>query len=682
MTINKISLTNFCNISNAELDFSKNINFIFGQPASGKSAIFEAMLVSLSPHKRSSTYGEYVKQGEDKATIHLEVELFGNLAIFDTTINRVNGNACVRKLSYCGEEFEDDRVLDWLKRRSIDYNAKIMFAMQNEKNIVDQTPTDRLEYIQKLFNFNFNEKKKKLDADRKELEKSISEINATIAGNKTTIEHLSIEQKTENRKITEEQRVEYEKKIADQMDLIKANQAIFDKANAIKDEISLYNEDILKYSNAIMQEESIISAEAEKEKEIKTLTNEISDFEKLIKETTIELEDLKKDVDKWSIQKTEITENINEHITHRIEIETNIKNVKSKIDLVSQGKCPTCGQPTSELDNTLDEQLEKLSNELDREESEIEKLLLQQKEIDQSFTLAQTKFNTKNINLAGDNSSLSSKRNRLKSLQDREPVKHICDLDEVKSKKEEIVALQNAKKEELSQLKIIKSASDLLDEIEPFKKAINEDTIIIEKNALITKANAENKACCAELTVTNNKLLDSVLLLNNKVTTIKEAYEIVNKTLPQYISKTICERLENRINNFIHRIFPKFEVKLKTGEKGCDLLYTKDKTVIDEKRNKYLSAKMSSGLERSLLTLAFKVALAESYNLDVFVGDEIDQSSNDKDAKILMDMLINSKNFKQLFIISHKNAVLDHLTENYNGFIYQVDNGNFTKTSF
>ena len=91
---------------------------------------------------------------------------------------------------------------------------------------------------------------------------------------------------------------------------------------------------------------------------------------------------------------------------------------------------------------------------------------------------------------------------------------------------------------------------------------------------------------------------------------------------------------------------------------------------------------MSSGLERYILSLAFKVSLAESYKLDLFVGDEIDQSANDQDAKILTDMLINSKSFKQLFIISHKNEILDYIKENYKCNVYKAEDGKFTKTNY
>lgn len=677
MKIKELHLVNFMNISEANFVFDDNMNFIYGQPASGKSALFDAMRITLSTYKRSSTYGEYVKQGEDNALITLKADIYGKLATFTTTINRVKGNACKRHLEYDGESFEDSQVEEWLKSRNIDYHAKLAFAMQNEVNIVEIGSAERLTYIQKLFKFDFKAKKDKLMASKKEVEDKINELNSQIAGNRSTIEHLSIEQKTEERKLSDEVKKQYEAQIAEQTKLIRANQSIIDKANAIKDEINSYGKEVLNYSNLIMQEESIIASETEKENEIKTLVNEIADLEKIINASSAELESLKKDVDNWTIQKTEITENLTEHNTHKIEIEADIKNVKAKLNLVSQGKCPTCGQPTTDLDNTLDEQLEKLMNELDREILEIDRLSLQKKEIENSFNLAQTKYNTRNLDLAGSNSNLTSKRNRLNSLKDRVPPKHVCDISDAMAKKQSLLDLQNAKQKELEQYKAIKSVSELLDEIEPLKKAIDEDNIIIEKNTVIIKTNSENKAKCAELKIANEKLLDEVVTLNNKVSSIKEAYEMVNKTLPKYISKRICDSLQDKINKFIHRVFPKYEVKLNVNDKGCDLLYTKDKTVVDEKRNKYLKADMSSGLERYILSLAFKVSLAESYKLDLFVGDEIDQSANDQDAKILTDMLINSKSFKQLFIISHKNAILDYITENYKCNVYKAEDGKF-----
>ena len=682
MKIKELHLVNFMNISEADFVFDDNMNFIYGQPASGKSALFDAMRITLSTYKRSSTYGEYVKQGEDNALITLKADIFGKMAVFTTTLNRVKGNACKRLLEYDGESFEDSQVEEWLKSRNIDYHAKLAFAMQNEVNIVEIGSAERLTYIQKLFKFDFKAKKDKLMASKKEVEDKINELNSQIAGNRSTIEHLSIEQKPEERKLSDEVKKQYEAQIDEQTKLIRANQSIIDKANAIKDEINKIDSQIVTYDSKISQEEQIITNELEKDRDIENLKKEISDIENNIKTLSSVVGEQQEKLNSKQVEKNEIDNKINEHTTRRIELETKIQEVNKKILLVEQGICPNCGQPTKNLDNNLKEQLDELSYKYTEEQDVYNDLCIQKKRIEEDYNVCTKVFNENNAALAGEKSGLKLKQDRLNLLLNREPAKHICNINETKNQKNELIKSKEDKTAELDKYKVTKSVSELLDEIEPLKKAIDEDNITIEKNTVIIKTNSENKAKCAELKIANEKLLDEVVTLNNKVSSIKEAYEMVNKTLPKYISKRICDSLQSKINKFIHRVFPKYEVKLEVSDKGCDLLYTKDKTVVDEKRNKYLKADMSSGLERYILSLAFKVSLAESYKLDLFVGDEIDQSANDQDAKILTDMLINSKSFKQLFIISHKNEILDHIKENYKCNVYKAEDGKFNKTNY
>ena len=62
LRILNLKLENFMNIEKADLNFDSSLIMIYGEPASGKSSIFEAIAVCLSSMKRSGTYGEYVKQ--------------------------------------------------------------------------------------------------------------------------------------------------------------------------------------------------------------------------------------------------------------------------------------------------------------------------------------------------------------------------------------------------------------------------------------------------------------------------------------------------------------------------------------------------------------------------------------------------------------------------------------------
>lgn len=682
MKVFNLHVTNFLNISDASFNFDKNMNFIYGQPASGKSAVFEAMMITLSTYKRSSTYGEYVKQGEDNATISLEAEILGKPAKFFTIINRVKGTTCVRHLEYDGETYENAAVENWLKERNIDYYAKLTFAMQNEENIVNITSAERLAYIQKLFNFNFKEQKDKLKADQKEVEAQIIELNSKIAGHKATIEHLSREQVVEPRLIDDATRANYEKIIADKMKIIELNQAAMEKTNEITQQIYQLNMEISSNDIKLKEAEKAKTQNQIDKESIEKLTIELSGLEEKILLLTKDIIEKENTIKDRSSAREQLSETERESADKIAEVNSSIKDIKEKIELVKQGICPHCGQETIHLDNNLDEKLANRESKLKAEEAYRAEVVENLKNLDNQTKADNDSLSNMRMELSKASSDKSHIEKSIETFKTRIELNPNYDVEAITKELENLNAKKAELTRDLEQYKVEKSTKDILVEIEPLKKAINDDTIIIEKNALIMKTNSENKAKCAQLLIENEKLLDTVMTLNNKISTIKEAYDILNKSLPQYISKSICDRLEHKINSFIHKIFPKFQVILETTDKGCDLKYTKDKTIIDEKRNKYLKANMASGLEKSLLNLAFKVSLAEAYNLDLFVGDEIDESSNDKDAKILIDVLINSKSFEQLFIISHKNAVLEHITENYKGNVYHVEEGKFSKTIF
>jgi hypothetical protein len=90
---------------------------------------------------------------------------------------------------------------------------------------------------------------------------------------------------------------------------------------------------------------------------------------------------------------------------------------------------------------------------------------------------------------------------------------------------------------------------------------------------------------------------------------------------------------------------------------------------------------MSSGFERAVLTTAFKTILAKYYNIDLFIGDEIDKASNDDDSIKLFSVLLGLNQFSQVFLISHKKALGNYLEENFSDDItlYEAKDGKFTK---
>jgi len=71
MVVEKITLTNFKNISSAVLTFSKNLNFLHGQNAQGKTNLLEAIYLCCVGKISSRLDKDLIKKGESEACINL-----------------------------------------------------------------------------------------------------------------------------------------------------------------------------------------------------------------------------------------------------------------------------------------------------------------------------------------------------------------------------------------------------------------------------------------------------------------------------------------------------------------------------------------------------------------------------------------------------------------------------------
>jgi chromosome segregation ATPase len=137
------------------------------------------------------------------------------------------------------------------------------------------------------------------------------------------------------------------------------------------------------------------------------------------------------------------------------------------------------------------------------------------------------------------------------------------------------------------------------------------------------------------------------------------------------------------MNNFIQNIFPTYSVQLQNSRRGCEFFYTKDNSIVEgqKRNNAYINSKMSSGFEKALLTMAFKVSLCQLYGLNTFVGDEIDGAADDESSEKLFEQLVESSIFDQIFLISHKKNACQTIMENVSDCrVYTAQLGKFQLT--
>lgn len=679
-------LKDFMSINEANLDFNNHINFIVGNPGTGKSAIFEAIGICLSDEKRSKAYGEYVQQGKDQAVIKLKCLINSKEANFDVKLNCVKGGAFEGELTYDDKVYKGStQISTFLKSLELDYYLKIIFSKQNQKNIVDYSPADRLVYLQKLFDCDFSEQKEKVSTLLKDTKSKIDSLLNEKNTNNVLINELSKTEAIKENKISKDDYIKFLKEL----------DAENEKFSKIKDNINqskLLSKDIYETENKIkdikrkIDDISKLSSYGEKlSSEIKTLEEQRAALNPKEEEEKLKLESIEIEIKDKKEKLATAEKMYQDAIAEKTKLEYEYSDFLKKKDLVNKGVCPHCGQPTNTLHPHIDAQVLNARLAVENKIKDYQDLGQQIFNLKQEISQLETgkknfESTLNNILLEEKNlySSITSRQHDLR--QNNETVEELKkeNLDEKQKELEESLKEMKENFEMLS--KSEDESEKILSKIESYKNEISNYEMIEKLNEEILKRNKDKENRRKTLENRNLEIDKESVAYQNDVTVYTEAYNIFNKILPQYISKTTCDLLQQNINGFIHRVFPNFDVKLLNTDSGCDLKYTKDRTITDQKRNDKLNSKMSSGFERSVLDLSFKVSLAQSFGLDLFIGDEVDGACGDNFAVELIKEVLNKENFKQIFIISHKPVLVEKISEIFEGCnVYETNSGTFRK---
>jgi hypothetical protein len=219
--------------------------------------------------------------------------------------------------------------------------------------------------------------------------------------------------------------------------------------------------------------------------------------------------------------------------------------------------------------------------------------------------------------------------------------------------------------------------SDISKEIDLLKNKILNYLNLIKTNEEITKRNLKRQENIKIIQEEINNLQQKNLELLQQRNTYEEAYKIFDKDLPNFMSIKACSILQNNINDFIQNILPNYEVSLQASKKGCEFFYTKNRQIKEEKKknNHLINSKMSSGFERALLTMAFKISLAQLYSCDCLFLDESDGSATEDNTQLLYENLIDMNIFNQIFIITHKNSIKEFMINNYQAQVFEIEKG-------
>lgn len=679
----------------AEFNFTNKLVLISGANGQGKSAIFDAISLCFSSKKRSVSYQDYVKQGKDTANIVLDCIINNNPVHFEIQLNLSKGTPFDINLTIDNKTYHNKETEEIIESFGLDYYSNLIFSMQNDNDITSLTPAQRAYYLQNLLNFDFEKQKE-------HLKNNISQFDTIIKSSNTEIPIK------ENFIKKEESSFEVLKEVPE-LNLLELTTKIENKEKELEEsekkmtEFYQSKEKISVLQNKIVETNSSIKLQYHYAKEIQSKKDSIQSMLKEKEDSKLKIEEYKKSI-------LNLTNEQNENKQLLLEIDSEISEIKKLIDdynkannelnrlckVYEEDKCPFCGQETKDA---IEEQFNKYisSNELFSFIQNKSSLLDTKDEV----SLKLSSFNSKLKDLEAEKSNIVSnketlelalmgKKSLLNGACDRiqiidDFIKNSNFKDELEEKNLIILNLQmelrQIELEKISYEEEIKNfveikLSEISKEISLLKnkKSEYESLLDVNKNIELRNKKRQENIDSLKLEIETLKNKNRDIILQKDI--FEEAYKIFNTDLPNFMTIKACFTLQDSINSFIQDIFPQYEVLLQASKKGCEFFYTKDSSIKESKKknNFLLNTRMSSGFEKNLLTLAFKVSLAKLYNCDCCFLDEADGAADEYNTQLLYNNIINLE-FNQIFLITHKEFVKEFLINNYPVDFFEIKNG-------
>lgn len=689
--LESLYLEHFMRITKADLDLRSAITILEGDNGQGKSAVMEAIAVCLAERKRADSVKEFVQKGFDHAKIILTMKYNSVPIIFNVALNVRGGTPLERDVEYEGKHYINSEVTDLIKELDFTFYSDIILSMQGQDDIATMTPVQRANLLQRLFQFDFAEKVKGI------IDK-IDEANEAIKLDNSKIDYLNKELVAKKARrdsvVLKEPPFDSSTYYAKQDEEVK----LFEELTKIKKIMGEVNE-LQDKRNTIVEKSNNLGFKIQelrqKKETAQAAKNELStfDFDRKSSIITSEIELLRKDIESQNADLQTYDESIKANQAKQTEVLQNIATCKykdsefaKKLDLIERGVCPECGQSTCNMDHSVIE-YDKNTNtnqiiDLETEEGYIGFAIAddrrKKEEVRKNISSLISKKATAEANLA----SLESTYNVLKSK--------IMPLDVYEQLESDL------KTAEIDQAALTDAYNNIISELESHKDALsNQD--IVERRYEAVKAEIKsfdnvkvfNDAAQKQIEQYDEDIKNSEMnieVIKNTVASLtkdiecyNEVKKVLDKELPNFLIVKTCSKLESEMNIFVQEVFPEFRIRLLQSKRGVEFFYTVDANNDMEDVKTLINSKMASGYERSVLGIAFKVALCRAYGLTFAALDEIDSAASDDNSMKTFSSLINSNVFDQMIFITHKEPTKEMIRSLADDVTcYHVDGGVFT----
>lgn len=712
--IKKLYIKNFRNINELTLEPSSYINLISGNNGEGKSSILYAIEYLLTDNLNEKI-SEYVRWGQDKFNLEMEFDFNGNNYIIKVEGSKSSKKELIVNNTDIYKNSEATKYLATI----IDPNVTRYSAISEQgktAQILFDTPANRLKKLKEILGID------KIFELVEDIKEEIKQINSDIDLNKKEIEVID--------------NIDYNLLDVPVLPDIKDIKTKFDLL--VKDK-ELYNVEIKLYDKYLQELENYNNAKSKIESNeilIKGYQDKILEKQKTKKENlnTSSLEDLQKSISE--IEKKEIEQNSKYQIykdkKSRIEkLNNNILQEESKLDayplrrlspckykndqlteaeqslmesqiklndlekeykLGLEGKCPTCGQDYIIDVDSYKTQIESIKESIKNIQNDIKVIKEEFERYNKSFNENETnKIQRQNIQ-----NNLYEYKSELEEIlidynSDFTLIDYSKDIEELNN------SIQSIKTVEEFNKNIEKDMQDFENKIQISKGIIEQykDTIepvIVEKPKEFN--NSEYEELNKEILVYEQKVLEKKRIEehNNKIkqdklnnqekiknlnTTIeslyykggilKETRDVLDKQFSSYLIDKGADYIKEKMNEFFITAYGKYEITFTQDKNSIDFYYGDGDSVSP--------CSMASGMEKSILAMAFRVALSSLNNFGLMILDEIDSDGSSDRSLSLYESILSTMTNSQLFIITHKEETKEYLMQQHGSNEYSVVNG-------
>jgi DNA repair exonuclease SbcCD ATPase subunit len=712
MFVHDVYMKNFGNVQEQYLDFKEGMTLFSGNNGEGKSTVLKCLSLLLF-NQNTGKLSDYIRWGSDEFFISSLVSHAGKTLNISFKYSEKASNREVEDLD-TKDKYQNSAATAYLDelfdtKRAI---ASII-SFENEIDLITTSPSERREYLKRIYDLNFKEELNSIN-----LEKISSEKEAQIlSGEISTLESMTFDRLVLERLPFSEE-VYNEKK-----ETLKALRESLSNLQRQKDEISknekkkeILEFDIYKADKKVSNQNELINSQTSEklrlEQEKESLTLDISSIEeskRVEKESLsdrvlhfeISIESLEKDLASLveptlDIESLEIPKLREESFSYQYKIQELEKQIKT----FESGVCPTCGHT---VDSSF---LESSKKELEslRALWEKSKKSLKEKEEEKSrFLNEQRAYNESSRKIseyiASERSSLEKAKQILDHVEEKYTSKIELEtanfkhkksllsqkIEEIKSSIESAIQLKESfmeNRQKLSddlqkvedELSISSNINYLLEEQRSLVSSV--ETLVTSYDKTFTSNEEKkniNESQEKKQTERDEKLLvkrSELIKAQERVALTEFASKILSREFPSFVISRMISSLTFYVNEFLSKVYPNYDIEIVESKNSLRVLYGPNRSDV----------KLASGFEQQIFSFAWKYALGKIQNYGLLILDEVDSAASSENSEKFYSTLAKMDScFKQIFIVTHKQEIKDLLANDFDASVYEVYKGEYKR---